>query len=215
MKVWEARKADGLDYDPEDPKQQVSSRKSPNTISRASNENPHHTCGSCASPSAAGITCRRTASPQADIAGAEQRHIVPVVGRALYNSSKAPTPDSATDTSRPRRPSSPVSPSIAARHQHRGDAATAPRPPAASRPRRRSEALRRSLRTQARTLLRRAGREHLFAHRDEFPEPSEKRHAQTLHDRWRLCSDSLAARGGIAALFAPIGPLMPTVVFIA
>lgn len=23
MKVWEARKADGLDYDPEDPKQQV------------------------------------------------------------------------------------------------------------------------------------------------------------------------------------------------
>ena len=30
-------------------------------------------------------------------------------------------------------------------------------------------ALRRSLRTQARTLLRRAG-EHLFAHRDEFPE---------------------------------------------
>ena len=36
MKVWEARKADGLDYDPKTPNSRPSSPKSPNTTSQAS-----------------------------------------------------------------------------------------------------------------------------------------------------------------------------------
>ena len=102
---------------------------------------------------------------EADIAGAEQRHIVPVVGRALYEKLLAGSyPDFRTEYL--------ASPAAlftrAVRTEQCGT--TAPKSayaqPAGDTARRH---LRRALLAQARTLLHRAA-EYLRAHRDEFPE---------------------------------------------
>ncbi len=109
---------------------------------------------------------------EADIAGAEQRHIVPVVGRALYEKLLAGSyPDFRTEYL-----AAPTALFTRLALQSRLDVSTgqcgttAPKT-ACGQPAGEAalRALRRSLRAQARTLLRRAG-EHLFAHRDEFPE---------------------------------------------
>ena len=87
---------------------------------------------------------------EADIAGAEQRHIVPVVGRALYEKLLAGSyPDFRTEYL-----ASPAA-LFTAYAQPAGDTAR--------------RHLRRALLAQARMLLHRAA-EHLRAHRDEFPE---------------------------------------------
>ena len=109
---------------------------------------------------------------EADIAGAEQRHIVPVVGRALYEKLLAGSyPDFRTEYL-----ASPAALFTRAVLQPRLDVrtgqcgTTAPKSayaqPAGDTARRH---LRRALLAQARTLLHRAA-EHLRAHRDEFPE---------------------------------------------
>ena len=101
---------------------------------------------------------------ETDIAGAEQRHIVPVVGRALYEKLLAGSyPDFRNEYL--AAPAAlftrlAIQPRLDVRTGQCGTSApgeTALR------------ALRQGLRTQARTLLRRAA-EHLRAHRDEFPE---------------------------------------------
>ena len=108
----------------------------------------------------------------ADIAGAEQRHIVPVVGRALYEKLLAGSyPDFRTEYL-----ASPAALFTRAVLQPRLDVrtgqcgTTAPKSayaqPAGDTARRH---LRRALLAQARMLLHRAA-EHLRAHRDEFPE---------------------------------------------
>ena len=109
---------------------------------------------------------------EADIAGAEQRHIVPVVGRALYEKLLAGSyPDFRTEYL-----ASPAALFTRAVLQPRLDVrtgqcgTTAPKgssgQPAADTPLRDRQ---RALRTEARTLLRRAS-EYLSDHRDEFPE---------------------------------------------
>ena len=96
---------------------------------------------------------------EADIAGAEQRHIVPVVGRALYENLASPAALFTRAVLQPR---------LDVRTGQCGT--TAPKSayaqPAGDTARRH---LRRALLAQARTLLHRAA-EHLRAHRDEFPE---------------------------------------------
>ena len=109
---------------------------------------------------------------EADIAGAEQRHIVPVVGRALYEKLLAGSyPDFRTEYL-----ASPAALFTRAVLQPRLDVRTGQcgtvAPKSAAYQPAGTQALRelqRSLRRQARTLLRRAA-EHLHAHRDEFPE---------------------------------------------
>ena len=109
---------------------------------------------------------------EADIAGAEQRHIVPVVGRALYEKLL----EGSYAGFRDEYLAAPTAFFTRLALQSRLDISTgqcgttAPKT-ACGQPAGEAalRALRRSLRTQARTLLRRAG-EHLFAHRDEFPE---------------------------------------------
>ena len=109
---------------------------------------------------------------EADIAGAEQRHIVPVVGRALYEKLLAGSyPDFRTEYL-----ASPAALFTRAVLQPRLDVrpgqcgTTAPKSayaqPAGDTARRH---LRCALLAQARMLLHRAA-EHLRAHRDEFPE---------------------------------------------
>ena len=109
---------------------------------------------------------------ETDIAGAEQRHIVPVVGRALYEKLLAGSyPDfrneylAATAALFTRIS---IQPRLDVRTGQCGTSApkSAWGQPAGETALR---ALRQGLRTQARTLLRRAA-EHLRAHRDEFPE---------------------------------------------
>ena len=96
---------------------------------------------------------------EADIAGAEQRHIVPVVGRALYEKLLAGSyPDFRTEYL-----ASPAALFTRAVLQPRLDVRTGQCGDTARRH------LRRALLAQARTLLHRAA-EHLRAHRDEFPE---------------------------------------------
>ena len=109
---------------------------------------------------------------EADIAGAEQRHIVPVVGPALYEKLLA----GAYPEFRDGYLAAPaalftrltVQPRLDIRTGQCGTSApkTAYGQPAAETALR---TLRRSLRVQARTLLRRAA-EHLRTHRNEFPE---------------------------------------------
>ena len=109
---------------------------------------------------------------EADIAGAEQRHIVPVVGRALYEKLLAGSyPDFRTDyLAAPAAFFTRIAlqPRLDVRTGQCGT--TAPKSayaqPAGDTARRH---LRRALLAQARTLLHRAA-EHLRAHRDEFPE---------------------------------------------
>ena len=109
---------------------------------------------------------------EADIAGAEQRHIVPVVGRALYEKLLAGSyPDFRTEYL-----ASPAALFTRAVLQPRLDVRTGPCGTSAPKSaygqpagETSLRALRQGLRTQARTLLLRAA-EHLRAHRDEFPE---------------------------------------------
>lgn len=109
---------------------------------------------------------------EADIAGAEQRHIVPVVGRALYEKLLAGSyPDFRTEYL-----ASPAALFTRAVLQPRLDVRTGQcgtvAPKSAAYQPAGTQALRelqRSLRRQARTLLRRAA-EHLETHAAEFPE---------------------------------------------
>lgn len=109
---------------------------------------------------------------EADIAGAEQRHIVPVVGRALYEKLLAGSyPDFRTEYL-----ASPAALFTRAVLQPRLDVRTGQcgtvAPKSAAYQPAGTQALRelqRSLRRQARTLLRRAA-EHLETHAVEFPE---------------------------------------------
>ena len=109
---------------------------------------------------------------EADIAGAEQRHIVPVVGRALYEKLLAGSyPDLRTEYL-----ASPAALFTRAVLQPRLDVRTGQcgtvAPKSAAYQPAGTQALRelqRSLRRQARTLLRRAA-EHLETHAAEFPE---------------------------------------------
>ena len=114
---------------------------------------------------------------EADIAGAEQRHIVPVVGRALYEKLLAGSyPDFRTEYL-----ASPAALFTRAVLQPRLDVRTgqcgtsAPKSdtgqPADEEARR---ALLRTLRTEARAMLRRAAL-HLRTHADEFPEYNPSR----------------------------------------
>ena len=109
---------------------------------------------------------------EADIAGAEQRHIVPVVGRALYEKLLA---GSYSDF-RTEYLASPAALFTRAVLQPRLDVRTGQcgtvAPKSAAYQPAGTQALRelqRSLRRQARTLLRRAA-EHLETHAAEFPE---------------------------------------------
>ena len=109
---------------------------------------------------------------EADIAGAEQRHIVPVVGRALYEKLLAGSyPDFRTEYL-----ASPAALFTRAVLQPRLDVRTGQcgtvAPKSAAYQPAGTQALRelqRSLRRQARTLLRRAAG-HLDTHAAEFPE---------------------------------------------
>ena len=109
---------------------------------------------------------------EADIAGAEQRHIVPVVGRALYEKLLAGSyPDFRTEYL-----ASPAALFTRAVLQPRLDVRTGQcgtvAPKSAAYQPAGTQALcelQRSLRRQARTLLRRAA-EHLETHAAEFPE---------------------------------------------
>lgn len=109
---------------------------------------------------------------EADIAGAEQRHIVPVVGRALYEKLLAGSyPDFRTEYL-----ASPAALFTRAVLQPRLDVRTGQcgtvAPKSAAYQPAGTQALRelqRSLRRQARTLLRRAAG-HLETHAAEFPE---------------------------------------------
>ena len=109
---------------------------------------------------------------EADIAGAEQRYIVPVVGRALYEKLLAGSyPDFRTEYL-----ASPAALFTRAVLQPRLDVRTGQcgtvAPKSAAYQPAGTQALRelqRSLRRQARTLLRRAA-EHLETHSAEFPE---------------------------------------------
>ena len=109
---------------------------------------------------------------EADIAGAEQRYIVPVVGRALYEKLLAGSyPDFRTEYL-----ASPAALFTRAVLQPRLDVRTGQcgtvAPKSAAYQPAGTQALRelqRSLRRQARTLLRRAA-EHLETHAAEFPE---------------------------------------------
>ena len=109
---------------------------------------------------------------EADIAGAEQRHIVPVVGRALYEKLLAGSyPDFRTEYL-----ASPAALFTRAVLQPRLDVRTGQcgtvAPKSGSYQPADAQSLRelqRSLRRQARTLLRRAA-EHLEAHAAKFPE---------------------------------------------
>lgn len=110
--------------------------------------------------------------PEADIAAAEQRYIVPVIGRALYEKLL----DGSYADLRTAYLAAPAALFTRAAIQPRLDirtgqcGTTAPKTvtgqPAGEAALRRQQ---RALRAQARTLLRRAA-EHLRAHRDEFPE---------------------------------------------
>ncbi len=109
---------------------------------------------------------------EADIAGAERHRIVPVIGQTLYEKLL----EGSYPEFRDEYLAAPaalftrlaVQPRLDVRTGQCGT--TAPRT-ACGQPAGEAtlRALRRSLRTQARAMLRRAG-EHLFAHRDEFPE---------------------------------------------
>ena len=109
---------------------------------------------------------------EADIAGAEQRHIVPVVGRALYEKLLAGSyPDFRTEYL-----ASPAALFTRAVLQPRLDVRAGQCGPVAFKSAAYQPAgtqalreLQRSLRRQARTLLRRAA-EHLETHAAEFPE---------------------------------------------
>lgn len=109
---------------------------------------------------------------EADIAAAEQRHLIPVIGRALYEKLLA----GAGAAFVAEYLAAPVALFIRLGIQPRLDIRTgacgtvAPRSSAyQGAPTQALRALQRSLRREARTLLRRAS-EHLETHADEFPE---------------------------------------------
>ena len=189
MKVWEARKADGLDYDP-DEIQHTKHRIRP--VLRAFRNLPFAASGGTrtlistttimntlitpAQAVASAFTDGEYLAPEAigegDIAAAEQRYIVPVIGRAFHEKLLAGLHAGFTA----EYLAAPVALFTRIAVQPRLDIRTGQcgtvAPKSGSYQPADAQSLRelqRSLRRQARTLLRRAA-EYLEAHAAEFPE---------------------------------------------